>query len=287
MIRSLEDWNALAMDGRSLDGLRAKARRDSPGALQATAREFEALLVQMMLKSMRQAMAPASSEGGSGPGSWEMGTYQAMLDQQLARSAASRGLGLAQRLVEQLSRALTPNVEKSSLPPVASAPAEPASRVLSREKENFVERLWPYAEAAGKVLGLPARFVLGHAALESGWGRHEIRHPDGRPSHNLFGIKAGAGWKGETVDVMTTEYIDGRAVKRFERFRAYGSYAEAFADYAELLARVPRYARVRGQGHDPEGFARALVQAGYATDPAYAQKLTAVLNSPDLSAPSG
>lgn len=287
MIRSFEDWNALVIDTRSLDGLRAKARTDPSGTLKSVAREFEAVLMQMMLKSMRQAGAGFGLEGAV-LDSREIQTYQAMLDQQLVRSAASRGLGLAERLAEQLSRiqagagtpAPPPRMPASTPSPPSTAEQAPAPSA----PEGFIGRLWKHAQAAAQALGLPARFVIGHAALESGWGRHEIRHPDGRPSHNLFGIKAGAGWTGDTVEVVTTEYVNGRAEKRIERFRAYDSYAEAFADYARLLSANPRYARVLAQGRDPEAFARELARAGYATDPAYAQKLTAVLKSPGLSA---
>jgi flagellar protein FlgJ len=284
-MHSLEALNALAIDGRSLDGLRTKARRDPDGALKAAAREFEAVFMEMVLKSMRQAAVAQASLEGHGFGGSEVRTYQGMLDQQLARDAASRGLGLAQRLVEQLSRSQPPRVERTPLSSTTSVSTVSVQDAPASAPASFVEQLWPHAEAAARALGLPPRFVLGHAALESGWGRYEIRHPDGRPSHNLFGIKAGAGWKGETVEVVTTEYVDGRAERRRERFRAYSSYAEAFADYARLLAANPRYAPVLAHGGDADAFARALAQAGYATDPLYARKLSAVLRSPALSTP--
>ncbi len=285
-MHSLEALNALAIDGRNLDGLRSKARRDPDGALKAVAREFEAVFMEMVLKSMRQAAVAQASLEEHGFGGSEVRTYQGMLDQQLARDAASRGLGLAQRLVEQLSRSQPPRVERTPLSSTTSASTVSVQDAPASAPARFVEQLWPHAEAAARALGLPPRFVLGHAALESGWGRYEIRHPDGRPSHNLFGIKAGAGWKGETVEVVTTEYVDGRAERRRERFRAYSSYAEAFADYARLLAASPRYAPVLAHGGDADAFARALAQAGYATDPLYARKLSAVLRSPVLSAPA-
>ena len=117
-----------------------------------------------------------------------------------------------------------------------------------------------------------------HAALETGWGRHEIVGADGTRSYNLFGIKAGPGWSGATVDVTTTEYVNGAAQKLVQKFRAYGSYAESFHDYAKLIGSNPRYAEVLRQGQDAAGFARGLQQAGYATDPAYAAKLTRVIN---------
>lgn len=144
-------------------------------------------------------------------------------------------------------------------------------------QEEFVRRMWPHAHAAQRVTGVPAAFVVGQAALESGWGRHEIRHADGRNAHNLFGIKATGGWRGPTVDVTTTEYVDGKAVRSVEKFRSYGSYAEAFRDWAALMSKSARYADVLRDAESAEGFAQGLQRAGYATDPAYADKLESTI----------
>jgi flagellar protein FlgJ len=119
--------------------------------------------------------------------------------------------------------------------------------------------------------------MLGQAALETGWGKAEIRGADGQNSHNLFGIKAGANWKGQTVDIVTTEYVNGQPQKQVESFRAYDSYADSFRDYANLLRGNARYQNVIAQGQDAAGFAQGLQQAGYATDPQYAQKLMGVI----------
>jgi flagellar protein FlgJ len=145
----------------------------------------------------------------------------------------------------------------------------------------FAQTLLPQAMQASQQTGIPAPFLLGQAALESGWGRHEPRLADGRPSHNLFGIKAGANWNGPVAESVTTEYVNGQAEQRVERFRAYGSYAEAFNDYARLLTTQPRYAAVLGT-RDAASFARGLQAAGYATDPAYARKLEQVIASPSI-----
>lgn len=142
---------------------------------------------------------------------------------------------------------------------------------------RFVTRLWPHARAAEQATGVPAAFVLGQAALESGWGQHEILHADGSPAHNLFGIKAGSRWQGETVDVMTTEYIDGKKTRQVERFRAYESYEASFNDWIGLMTRHPRYQDVLRQAESSKGFAQGLQAAGYATDPNYAEKLHRVI----------
>jgi flagellar protein FlgJ len=148
---------------------------------------------------------------------------------------------------------------------------------LAASRSSFVDRLWPHAQQAESVTGVPAAFVVGQAALESGWGRGEIRHPDGRSAHNLFGIKATGDWQGQTVDVRTTEYENGRRVSRVETFRAYASYGDAFQDWVGLMTRLPRYAGVLTGASSPEQFAHGLQQAGYATDPNYGNKLQKVI----------
>ena len=141
--------------------------------------------------------------------------------------------------------------------------------------------VWTHAEAASQATGIPAHFMIAQAALESGWGRHEIRHADNRPSFNLFGIKAGENWKGPVVETVTTEYINGVPQKMVEKFRAYNSYAEGFQDYANLLLNNPRYAAVL-KNQDAAAFAQGLQQAGYATDPMYADKLIRIINSSSI-----
>lgn len=144
----------------------------------------------------------------------------------------------------------------------------------------------PHALEASQTTGVPARFMLGQAALESGWGKREIRAADGTPSHNLFGIKAGSNWKGPVVETVTTEYVNGVAQKSVEKFRAYASYADAFRDYANLLSSNPRYAGVMAQaaqGMNAEGFAQGLQRAGYATDPNYADKLSRIIKTTQWS----
>lgn len=314
---------SFALDVGSVEALKRQARAEPDKALRAAASQFEALLMQMMLKSMREAADSAASSD-----SQDTRLYKSMLDQQLTLAMAKRGLGLADVMVRQLSpgaeaqadateRArsaaadvtdaikqadtdgtlldrvaeilrMRPGLRSAATPAVAAAPTDaPAappgtsdavtSGSATDAARDFASRLWPHALEASRTTGVAPQFILGQAALESGWGRGEIRMADGTPSHNVFGIKAGGGWQGATADVTTTEYVNGAPVKTVERFRAYRSYAEAFKDYAALLAANPRYAHVLNERNDAAAFARGLQQAGYATDPAYAEKLTRVI----------
>ena len=152
---------------------------------------------------------------------------------------------------------------------------------LPLSAREFVGRVWPHAVEASRSTGISPQFLVAHAALESGWGRNEIRQSDGSASHNLFGIKAGKSWNGSSVEAATTEYVGGLAQSTVERFRSYGSYEEAFRDYANLLRNNPRYGGVIGS-QDGAEFAKGLQRAGYATDPAYADKLSRIINGPTL-----
>jgi flagellar protein FlgJ len=265
-----------ALDVQGVNQLKLDARQSSPEALRQAAQQFEAVFMNMLMKSMREA---TPQDGMFDSEQTRM--YTSMLDQQLTQRMASRGIGLAEVMVRQLSTALNLPDAEAVAPPAAPPAAAVRSGNASAHVEAFVQKLLPHAQAASAATGIPARFMLGQAALESGWGKAEIRGADGQNSHNLFGIKAGAGWKGRTVDVVTTEYVDGKPQKQVEPFRAYDSYAESFRDYANLLRSNARYQNVIAQGQDAAGFAQGLQQAGYATDPNYAQKLMNVIRQFD------
>lgn len=315
MITSVNDISSrLALDVQSVGQLRLQAKSDPVAGARAAAQQFEALFMNMMLKSMREA---TPQEGLFDNSNTQL--YTSMLDSQLAQSLSKgKGIGLANMLVRQMqmqgvipkdaltgtAKMASGNIERQLLPVATAkparmgnppleqilsslemAPAVPASAVTKAgfsDPADFVNTLWPHATDAAQKLGIPAHFMLGQAALESGWGKREIRDAQGNNSYNLFGIKAGKGWAGAVVEAQTTEYVNGVAQKKTEPFRAYDSYADAFRDYAGLLKNNPRYASLFDRTLDASGFARGLQQGGYATDPLYADKLTRVINSAAL-----
>jgi len=180
------------------------------------------------------------------------------------------------------TRAAAVTVESSRAPATAArAAATTAAVPPARQPDEFVNRVWAHAVDAAQTLGVQPEFVVGQAALETGWGKHEIRTASGQPSHNLFAVKAGKDWNGPTVDKTVTTYVNGAAVKVVEKFRVYESYADGFRDYASRLRENTRYAGVTGQS-EARGFARELQRSGHATDPAYADKLVSVINSPPI-----
>jgi len=277
----------LATDTRSLDALRSRAGADPKGAVREAARQFESLFMNELVKSMRSTTLKDGGEGSEGGGG-ALATQ--MLDTQLAGQLSGQPGGLSEAIMKQLERqmGLTPGPipfagsANNTPAPLSSTPQ--ATRLPQAGAAGFVQQHGDAAKAAEAQTGIPATFMVSQAALETGWGRKEIRHTDGTPSFNLFGIKAGANWKGPTADVTTTEYVNGKAQKVVAKFRAYGSYAESFSDYARLIKDSPRYQNVvasatTGSSTAAAGFAHGLQKAGYATDPAYADKLTRVINT--------
>jgi flagellar protein FlgJ len=301
-----------ALDVKDMGSLRQSAKAGSPEALKTAATQFEAMFVNMMMKSMRDA---TPQDGMMDSQQTKM--FTTMLDQQTSQNIAKKGIGLSDMLIRQLSktadkqalaiggeagdsasgvnggsfagaaslmdaklqRAIAAaggpgavgSVDDNSAVPATTKSAQPT------HVRNFQEKLGAHAEEASRTTGIPAKFMLGQAALESGWGRREIKGRDGTNSHNLFGIKAGGDWKGKVVEATTTEYVNGKAQTRVERFRAYDSYSDSFKDYGKLLASNPRYEKVLASAGDASSFAQGLQKAGYATDPHYASKLTSII----------
>lgn len=320
-------------DINGIQQLKAQGKTDKAGALKNIAHQFEAMMVQMMMKSMRDANAVFSD--GDMTSSSDEKFYQDMFDNQLSLSLSKgRGFGIAEALMRQLqgragvekptetiaatdsaaSTALqrvkslvenaavtsgaahvdnprmTASIQEALHALFGSAPLDDvtsingeASRVaLDGTPSNFVESLRPLARKAADLLGVDTDILLSQSALETGWGQKVLQCPDGSSSFNFFNIKAGDDWHGDVVKVPTIEYQNGVAVREWASFRAYSSPEESFADYARLISENPRYQRALECAENPRAYMHALANAGYATDPSYAQKVLAVLDSEPL-----
>jgi len=301
----------LAIDANSLNNLKQAAKENSPEAIKGVAKQFEAIFMNMMLKSMRDATPQDSLLDND-----QSRTFISMLDQQLTSNLSNKGLGLADVLARQLSKngygtnnALEQAVDNNTAPTdkqsglnenlignpflnqAQIALQQNTSRLSRTTKDasefkplsddssadSFQRKMAQHAQAASRATGIPANLMLGQAALESGWGKRELRGADGTASNNLFGIKATGNWSGKVVEAVTTEYVNGIKQKRIEKFRAYDSYADSFKDFANLMRNTPRYENVMANLDNVQGYAKAMQKAGYATDPNYAEKLTSVI----------
>lgn len=292
-----------AFDARSLEAIKRVAREDPQSGLKAAAKQMEGLFVQMMLKSMRQAMP----KGGLFD-SQQSEMFTSMLDQQVAQSVASQGkMGFAESMLKSLGgesenveqartgAPLLNDLQRQMFARFSDSPLHAFNRAMPdegaqensaaerptgpvRNNASFIAKMSAPAREVAQKSGIPHQLIIAQAALESGWGNREIPTSTGAPSHNLFGIKATPDWKGATTEIMTTEYINGVRTKIKAAFRVYSSYSEGLSDYTALLMRNPRYEKVL-QSTSAEMGAQALQAGGYATDPQYANKLISIINN--------
>ncbi len=306
---SLTPNNMSYHDLTSLQQIRSTAGKDEKAALRQAAEQFEAIFFGMLLSSMRKANEAFEVDGMMNSQTTKF--YRDMHDSQLSTELARNGaLGLADLLVQQLSPALSGHTGKDqakdglSMPaytqpavkparpaaaPVAAEPAQTRAEALSDVPAwqvsgpvDFVKKLLPAAQQSAKVLGLDPLALVAQAALETGWGQRMIKTAQGSDSFNLFGIKANNGWQGDTAVVSTLEYRQGVAQKEQAKFRAYTSPEHSLADYVAFIRDNPRYQDAVAAGGDTRAYFEQLQAAGYATDPAYAEKIMAVYQSPAM-----
>lgn len=300
MINDTQSMAGAAWDAQSLNELKRAAANDPQAHLKEVAKKVEGMFVQMVLKSMRQALPKDGLLDND-----QTRLYTSMYDQQIADDLSAKGLGLADMMVKQMTNGTqTPSEKAGTVPmkldmntvmqyqsqeftqlvrkaipkvPPSSGPIVSfADKELDGDSKNFLAQLALPAKLASEQSGIPHHLILAQAALESGWGQRQIRTASGAPSFNIFGVKATGSWKGPTTEITTTEFENGQAKKVKAAFRVYSSYLEALSDYVNLLSRNPRYAAVTTAATAEQG-AQALQRAGYATDPGYANKLTSLI----------
>lgn len=290
-------------DLQGLSELRHSADSNSAENLRFVAQQFEALFMQMMLKS---AHGIGEDEQGLFEGE-QTEFYQDWYDKQLAIHLSSgRGIGIADILVEQLKQQQLLSQDSSVgshdkkdpaqgfvLPEVSIRPPvnfqSPESMRLDKlpeptlgSAESFVKHLLPYAKLAGKELGVDPEVLLAQAALETGWGKYINKSAKGESSHNLFNIKSDHRWQGPSINVATLEYENGMPRKENAQFRAYDSYRASFEDYVNFLQSGSRYQDALAVAGDKQAYTQELARAGYATDPDYSSKIMNIVDGDPL-----
>ena len=279
--------NALAADASSLNKLKLSAGQNSSEAIRETAKQFESLFMRELIKSMREATMKSGMLDSPGT---NLGTD--LLDQQMAVQMSGQPGGLSDLIAAQLSRQMgvadPGQTALSQMPNTATSALQRASSLAAYSKHaaqptmsqsGFVGKHTQVAARIEKETGIPASYMVGQAGHETGWGQHEIKLHGGKPSYNLFGIKADKSWTGKVAEVTTTEYVNGVAQRKVAKFRAYDSYDASFRDYARLITQSPRYAQASQQTGSAFAFASGLQKAGYATDPHYAAKLSRAIET--------
>ncbi|WP_094751654.1 flagellar assembly peptidoglycan hydrolase FlgJ [Psychromonas sp. CD1] len=302
-------------DLQGLDQLRKKALNNDKGAIRDVANQFEAMFASMLIKSMRKANEAFESD--SPFNSQQTKFYTDMQDKQLALNISRHGaLGLADSLVRQLDSTSSVSSKQSVPLDELQMPNQHEQRSYSlhnkavflninnkntnmklniadrtpqldakmtvfefKDKKSFISTLLPYAKKAAKVLGIAPEVLIAQSALETGWGKKIINGKHNKSSFNLFNIKASANWSGDRVAKESIEIENGIAVKRSYNFRSYDNIAQSFNDYAQFIGQSKRYQGALAQGTNANSYIEQLQQAGYATDPSYAQKVKDIMQS--------
>jgi len=327
-------------DFQGLRELKKGAVEEDPEALKEVARQFEALFIQMILKSARDADELIGGEE-SLMRSKEMSFFQGMMDEQfsiaMTQSNGGKGLGLADVLVQQLAKtpvgevsedvmqqlndrrlhssqaplaaavnnpnqqqdrqAAAEAIQAAQRPPMTAAadktgrkpleieglPVSADKRAYFASPEDFVRHIYPLAQKAATRIGVDPKLMHAQTAIETGWGKFMIPRDDGTSSFNLFNIKADQRWGGESAEVQTLEFRNGQPQQERWPFRAYESLEESMHDYIDFLSANPRYQQALEKTTDSQAFAKGLQQAGYATDPRYAQKIINIMDGSTLN----
>ncbi|NQY37053.1 MAG: flagellar assembly peptidoglycan hydrolase FlgJ [Alteromonadaceae bacterium] len=322
------------LDINGLNSIRQAAKSDDKEskkvALQEAAQQFEAIFMQMLLKSMRKAEDVLASDSPFNSESTKF--YRDMHDQQMSIDLSSNGaLGLSDLIVRQLggdSENYMPSsafehrgqleqffhadkllnqtdllkVEPLKVEPLKAGQLNnkinslsnksnettditssttnkltPAALINNDSPEDFIKSVAPYANQAAVTLGVRPEVLVAQSALETGWGKKVIKNNQGESSFNMFNIKADARWNGEKVSVNSIEFQGNVATKQRSNFRSYPSIVDSFNDFAQFLKSSSRYDEAIEQGQNSSGFVDKLQQAGYATDPNYAEKIKNIL----------
>lgn len=317
MVDKISQQSGVYTDVQGLEELRYRAKSDEVGTQKEVSKQFEAILLQMVMKSMRDATKSLSSDMIS---SDQLTMYEDIFDKQLSLMMSNNGVGFAQMIEQNINdqrNSLKPethelqptsfdpsthvtmandmaNQSAKSISPVnesvITAPQSKSAKTNFQTQEEFVKELMPAAKVAANLIGGDPDILLAQAALETNWGKNIIPHGKEGTSCNLFNIKTGSTWDKSSTAMDTLEHRNGVIVKEKATFRSYDSFQDSFKDYANFLKQHPRYTDAVENAHDPHKFVNALQKAGYATDEQYANKIMQIYKSPtfkELIAKSG
>ncbi|HGF8028620.1 N-acetylmuramoyl-L-alanine amidase [Enterococcus faecium] len=151
----------------------------------------------------------------------------------------------------------------------------------AQSHQQFIERLVPHAQELQDGYGVLPSIILGQAILESNWGKSTLA----RKYNNLFGIKAYGDQK--KVSLETKEFVNEEWITIQGDFKVYDSWEQSMDDHTQLFVQgvdwnPALYEKVITATNYQEA-AQALQDAGYATDPGYAQKIIQVIETYHLN----
>lgn len=271
-------------DFQGLNSIKRHIKNNPELAKKEISKQFESLMMQMLLKSMRDGTRAISEESNDDD---HKAIYEDLFDKQLSLSMSNTGVGLSELIEKSLTQAESmdqANSEKSleisdKKTQELQAPTQVKKSSHFPSPENFISSLWSLAKKAATFLGADPKVMMAQAALETSWGKNILSHLTGQSSHNLFNIKADNNWDKDTVAVKAKEIENGLETNKKSNFRSYESFEESFRDYVHFLQNNPRYKNALKHAAEPEKFVSALQKANFATDPGYADKIMQIYHS--------
>lgn len=287
---TLDTSNYLNVQG--ITGLKNRSVSQLEQTQHEVAQQFESMLVQLLLKSMRDANKAFTNNEESAAGH-EL--YQDLFDKQVGLSMAHQGLGLSNAIERYLKQVQPTSVHQESAKIDALDAAKNQPQLIKNPPQEttttqhfstqleFIKSLWNDAKKAASQLGLDPKLLVAQAALETGWGKSILTHESEGSSYNLFNIKADSQWDKKTITKNTLEEYDGLITKEKSAFRAYSSYGESFNDYVSFIKSNPRYEQALSLASNPEIYMQKLQEASYATDSSYSDKVLEIYKGDRLN----
>lgn len=143
---------------------------------------------------------------------------------------------------------------------------------------EFINQIAPYVQKYAKAYDYDVcSAIIAQACLESAFGRSTL----GYKYHNYFGMKAGSGWTGRSVNLQTKEeYSPGTLTTIRDAFRVYSNMDEGVKGYFEFI-QYPRYGNLRF-AKTPEEYLTMIRADGYATSTSYVQNNMRIVDSYNL-----
>jgi peptidoglycan hydrolase FlgJ len=316
--------NRFAYDFSSISQLKRNAISGTSDSIKQVADQFETLFINMMMQSMRKTIPNgglfnqsamqlftsmfdqqiAQQTAGKGFGLANVIAKQlnnqpntsANINAQPQTNNNQPNMRLAQSLFSDNQSNLSPaalgqmlyqqqkanNLTKANIN--ALSQQTPLNDLDKDPITQFITEWFEPAQKASKASGIPYEVIIAQAALETGWGKKQIKTTDNQPSHNYFGIKATSSWKGHSTRLTTQEFLNNNMIKIKDDFRVYRNKQHALTDYLDLLTKNPRYKAVVN-APDARTAAKALQDAQYATDPNYSDKLIQIISRIEQIAP--
>jgi flagellar protein FlgJ len=302
MVDKISNDARIYTDVQGLGQLRGKLKNNPTAVKKEVAKQFESMLMQMVMKSMRDANKAFASDLY---GNDQMDFYQDIYDKQISLVVTNSSSSIATMIEKNIDQQqgisesktssvqayipgsdVQPTKENKSTTPnlISSEKPNQTQNVVANEKhlltkDDFIKQIWPAAKQAAASLGSTPGILVAQAILETDWGKKIVAYNNQSSSNNLFNIKSTSETDKKTHPIETLEQKNGIVVKEKSSFKAYESFKESFMDYVNFIKNNTRYEQAIKKAANPKEYINALQHSGFATDGQYAEKVMSIFSS--------